>query len=115
MEKPRGEVLRTSGIKIAHFTDDSSCKIPAFRLTSPPRSPTLRFEREECMTSPRRYLWLWHLLLCGIPLLAGCELLQHFNQPTKQAVTDPIAGAPSKYEVRVSQFVFISDVKVQRD
>jgi hypothetical protein len=65
------------------------------------------------MTSPRRYPWL--LLLCCIPLLAGCELLQHFNQPTKPAGTEPIAGAPSKYEVRVSQFVFISDVKIQRD
>ncbi|MBI3822333.1 MAG: hypothetical protein HY289_06600 [Planctomycetes bacterium] len=67
------------------------------------------------MTISRRHGWLLVALL-GIPLLAGCELLQHFSQQPKARVErEPIAGAPSKYSMRVSQFVFMSDVEIRRD
>lgn len=68
------------------------------------------------MTSSRRYLWLLQGLLCCLPVLAGCELLQHFSQPAAKRVDkEPLAGAPSKNQIRVSQFIFISDLKIHKD
>ena len=68
------------------------------------------------MTSCRRYLWLLRCLLCCMPVLAGCELLQHFYQPeAKRVDKEPMAGAPSKNQIRVSQFIFISDLKIHKD
>ena len=68
------------------------------------------------MTSSRRYLWLLQGLLCCMPVFAGCELLQHFSQPqAKRVDKEPMAGAPSKNQIRVSQFIFISDLKIHKD
>jgi hypothetical protein len=60
--------------------------------------------------------WLCLLLTCA-PLLAGCELFSHFTNNTKPEKLDkePLAGAPSKYNFRVSQFLFLSDVEINRD
>jgi hypothetical protein len=63
-----------------------------------------------------RYLWLLQATLCCVPFLAGCDLFQHFSRPPAERVEkESIAGAPGKYSVRVSQFVFLSDVEIRRD
>ncbi len=68
------------------------------------------------MKLSRRYLWLLQVLLCGCPLLAGCELFNQFTSKNSERVEkDPVAGAPGKYSMRVSQFVFLSDIELRRD
>ena len=68
------------------------------------------------MKLSRRYLWLLQALLCACPLLAGCELFNQFTSKKNERVEkDPVAGAPGKYSMRVSQFVFLSDVELRRD
>ena len=59
---------------------------------------------------------LLQCLLFGVPLLAGCELFQQWS-PSKDRVVEkgPVAGAPGKYSMRVSQFIFLSDVEFRRD
>src|ERR1017187_3417042 len=75
-----------------------------------------RTDHEECMKFSARYRWLLHATLCCLPLLAGCELFQHFSRPpVERAEKEPIAGAPGKYSVRVSQFIFLADVEIRRD
>jgi hypothetical protein len=50
------------------------------------------------------------------PLFAGCELLSHFtNTKPDKLDKEPLAGAPGKYNFRVSQFVFLSDVPIKQD
>ena len=66
------------------------------------------------MNLPRRP-WLWlALLACG---LVGCNLLPTQSSAPKERVEkkEPIAGAPGKHAVRVSQFIFLSDVELRRD
>lgn len=69
------------------------------------------------MTITARFTgWLARVLLVSAPLLTGCNLVpifpgNHSEQPDKDAV----AGTPSKYSVRVSQFVFLSDFEIRRD
>src|ERR1043166_4339582 len=59
---------------------------------------------------------LLHCLLFAMPILTGCELFQQWS-PTKDRVVEkgPVAGAPGKYSMRVSQFIFLSDVELRRD
>lgn len=65
------------------------------------------------MTMSWRYGWL---LLIFAPLLAGCELFSHFtNQKPERTDKEPLAGAPSKYNFPVSQFVFFSDVEIDHN
>lgn len=68
------------------------------------------------MAISRRHIGLLLTALC-VPSLAGCDLFRHFtHNPAKEhGVREPIAGAPSKYQIRVSQFVFLSDVEIRRD
>ena len=50
--------------------------------------------------------------------LAGCELFPHFGGTKSERIEkDPIGqtGAPGKYAMRVSQFVFLSDIELRRD
>ena len=59
----------------------------------------------------------WSLcLLTFAPLLAGCSLFPNFGH-TKSEKSDKetASGAPGKYSLRVSQFIFMSDVEIQRD
>jgi hypothetical protein len=59
------------------------------------------------MTRLSRFAWV---IVCCAPLLAGCELFPHFsNVKNEKLDKEPLAGAPGKYNVRVSQFVFLSD------
>lgn len=64
----------------------------------------------------KRFLWLLTGTLCCA--LAGCNLFPHVNPtPTEKGEKEPIAmaGAPGKHAIRVSQFVFLSDVELRRD
>ncbi|MBI1831537.1 MAG: DUF1570 domain-containing protein [Planctomycetes bacterium] len=68
------------------------------------------------MTYSRRHFWLLHLMLLSLPLMVGCEFFRHWTQPVKERVDkEPIPGAPSKHVMRVSQFIFLSDVELKRD
>lgn len=68
------------------------------------------------MTLSRRYLWLLQVGLCACPLLAGCELFHQFtSKKSEHTEKSAIAGAPGKHSMRVSQFVFLSDVELRRD
>lgn len=65
------------------------------------------------MKTSWRYVWL--LLSCA-PLLTGCELFSHFTSPKPDKLDkEPLAGAPGKYNFRVSQFLFLSDVEINHD
>ena len=64
----------------------------------------------------KRFLCLLLGLFCLT--LAGCNLLAHFtNSHNEKIEKEPIAiaGAPGKHAMRVSQFVFLSDVELRRD
>jgi hypothetical protein len=68
------------------------------------------------MKISRQYRWLLQGLLCCIPLLTGCEIFDHFRAPKNDRVEkEPVAGAPGKYSIRVSQFVFLSDVEIRKE
>ena len=66
----------------------------------------------------KRFLLPAGLLACT---LAGCNLLPNFGgmQADKVATVEKepiiLAGAPGKHVLRVSQFVFLSDIKLRRD
>ena len=63
-----------------------------------------------------RYRWLLYGLLCCAPLVAGCHLLpRQADTKTEQTNKDSADGTPGKYSLRVSQFVFLSDVEIRRD
>ncbi|MSQ93801.1 MAG: DUF1570 domain-containing protein [Gemmataceae bacterium] len=63
-----------------------------------------------------RTMWISCLLAASAPLLAGCSLLAPFsNAKEGKTQKEPIAGAPSKQVLRVSQFVFLSDVEMHRE
>src|SRR5262249_6176016 len=80
---------------------DSSCNFRTSRI----------FERR--MKSSYRSVCV--LLICA-PLLAGCELFSHFtHQKSEKLDKEPLAGAPGKYNFRVSQFLFLSDVEINHD
>ena len=65
------------------------------------------------MKTSWRYVWV---LSCCAPLLVGCELFSHFtNQKSEKLDKEPLAGTPSEYSFRVSQFVFFSDVKINQE
>jgi hypothetical protein len=68
------------------------------------------------MKMSRRYLWLLQSMLCCAPFLAGCELFPHFGPAKAERVEkESVAGAPGKYSIRISQFVFLSDIEIRRD
>jgi hypothetical protein len=61
------------------------------------------------------YGWL---LLSGAVVLSGCNLFPHLNNTKEEKnEKEPLSlpGAPNKYGMRVSQFVFFSDVELRRD
>ena len=65
------------------------------------------------MKTCRRYLW--SILVC-VPLFAGCNLFPHIGGTTNEKTDkEAVAGLPSKYSFRVSQFVFLSDIELKRD
>jgi hypothetical protein len=56
------------------------------------------------------------LLATSVWALAGCSLFPSHSAVQKEAGEKaPLAGAPSKHAVRVSQFIFMSDVEIRRD
>jgi hypothetical protein len=69
------------------------------------------------MPKSASYRWLLPALLGCLPLLAGCDLFQHWTQPAKDRVEkEPVAGAPGKYSIRVPpQFIFLSDVPIRQE
>ncbi len=69
------------------------------------------------MTITRRQLWFRLLLLTFASGLVGCNLLPNFTgtQQERAEKKEPIAGAPSKHAVRVSQFIFYSDLEIRKD
>jgi hypothetical protein len=63
-----------------------------------------------------RTIWLSCLLAASASFLSGCSLFSSFaHNKNDKADKEPIAGAPNKYSMRVSQFVFLSDVEMQRE
>lgn len=57
------------------------------------------------------------LLVCWMPVFAGCNLLpmftgSHAERPEKDAHA---AGVPAKQAFRVSQFVFLADFEIRKD
>jgi hypothetical protein len=61
---------------------------------------------------------LFPLLSAVVCAFAGCNLFPHFNSVKEDKVDkEPItiAGAPNKHALRVSQFVFLSDIELRRD
>jgi len=63
----------------------------------------------------RHYWYLFGPLFCA---LAGCSFFPHLNSAQNEKIDKaplPIAGVPSKYAMRVSQFHFLSDVELRRD
>jgi hypothetical protein len=68
------------------------------------------------MTICRRYRWMLQALFCGVFLIAGCDLFpRHADTKVERSEKDIAAGLPGKYSLRVSQFVFLADVKLSRD
>src|ERR1051325_6012977 len=69
------------------------------------------------MKITRHRLWPWLSALTFVSGLVGCNLLPSFRgtQSEHTEKKEPMAGAPSKYAERVSQFVFVSDAKMRRD
>ncbi|HZZ80834.1 MAG TPA: hypothetical protein VFE62_20190 [Gemmataceae bacterium] len=62
------------------------------------------------MRTLSRYSWL---IVCCASLLAGCELFPHFGGAKNEKVEkEPLPGAPGKYNIRVSQFIFFHDVPI---
>ena len=69
----------------------------------------------ECMKRSQRYLWLTVVAACAM-VIAGCNLLPtHQGTQNDRPDKEPIAGAPSKHALRVSQFIFLSDIEMRRD
>lgn len=60
--------------------------------------------------------WLLRGVLCCAPFVAGCNLFPHASSTTNErSDKESSAGMPGKYSIRVSQFVFLSDVEIRRD
>jgi hypothetical protein len=53
------------------------------------------------------------LALCAA-ILAGCHLFPQLQNGPERSDKDPLPGAPSKYQFRVAQFIFLSDFEIQR-
>ncbi len=67
------------------------------------------------MKTSRVYGWLFWS--CAI-VLSGCNLFPHLNNTKDEKLDkEPLAlpGAPNKFAMRISQFVFLSDVELRRD
>lgn len=68
------------------------------------------------MTRAGRFIAISCVLLASASMLAGCSLFAPFaHKKDGKADKEPIAGAPARYSLRVSQFVFLSDVEMKRD
>jgi hypothetical protein len=68
------------------------------------------------MKQSRRILWLGSVALWAACGIVGCNLFPtHQNPPSERVEKAPVAGAPSKYVLRVAQFIFLSDVELRRD
>src|SRR5438105_15910660 len=64
----------------------------------------------------RRKLWLLQALLCGVPLLAGCDLFpRHSETKVERTEKDIAAGLPGQHSLRVPPFIFLADVKLRED
>lgn len=62
-----------------------------------------------------RYLVCCLLLACSFAL-AGCSLFPNHAKTQKDTASkEPIPGAPSKHAIRVSQFIFLSDLELKKD
>jgi hypothetical protein len=62
------------------------------------------------------YRWLLQGVLCCAPIVCGCNLLPHGSStPNERTDKESSAGMPGKYSIRVSQFVFLSDVEIRRE
>jgi hypothetical protein len=71
---------------------------------------------KESMKQSRRIPWLCGIALWALFGIVGCNLFPtHQNTQTDRLDKEPIAGAPSKHVLRVSQFIFLSDVELRRD
>jgi hypothetical protein len=56
------------------------------------------------------------IVLAGLAMLASCQSFPTFNGTRETLVkTDKDSGLPSKHEMRVSQFVFYSDVEISKN
>src|SRR5262249_48865506 len=59
------------------------------------------------------------LTVAALLLLEGCQSLKLAPQPAERAADkgekEPVLGAPVKYTLRVSQFLFYSDFKLKED
>jgi len=67
------------------------------------------------MKKVRRFHWLC-CALWALGGIVGCNLFPtHQGTQNERVDKEPIAGAPSKHALRVSQFIFLSDVELRRD
>src|SRR5947209_1603864 len=55
------------------------------------------------------------LVLACLALLAGCNSIKLISGSDKTSLREPPPAAPSKYGMRVEQFIFLSDFKVKRE
>src|SRR5687767_6098962 len=60
--------------------------------------------------------WKTWIVLGGLALLGGCQTIPIFNgTPAERPDKDVASGMPGKHSLRVSQFVFHSDVELPRN
>src|SRR5262249_8464585 len=96
---------------------------PHFRATSPARTQRIDMDGKPTTPGPHRrsalYRRAWAvvsvLVAAGLTLALGCNSLRLLSLGGDRPEKEPVNSSPGKNSLRISQFVFLADFKLDRN